>query len=144
MKYNAVLKTLLCLTLLLTKKKTQRAVMSTCRLLPSCNNPWQFSLNEGHFYYSVTLTMFGCRQTQFEAAPTVSAPLVAMRGRFSRFCSILHWLLHLSLPIVPVASSSIIDATQKVSEMHPTERPNSHEQGIVAWLVDAASGSCAI
>ena len=31
-----------------------------------------------------------------------------------------------------------------MSERHPTERPNSHEQGLVAGLVIAASGSCAI
>lgn len=28
-----------------------------------------------------------------------------------------------------------------MSERHPTERPNSHEQGLVAGLVNAASGS---
>lgn len=31
-----------------------------------------------------------------------------------------------------------------MSERHPTERPNSHEQGLVSGLVNAASGSCAI
>lgn len=31
-----------------------------------------------------------------------------------------------------------------MSERHPTERPNSHERGLVAGPVMAASGSCAI
>lgn len=48
----------------------------------------------------------------FLGVETISAPLLPKRGHFLHFCSTSNWPLHLYSPILPMASSSIINAEQ--------------------------------